>query len=526
MKSYLGISVFNKSISPNSGEVGVITDKFFIQKDKDFAFSWKHINYSSSNILDAIYIIKEDGTKIKLQDINLNDFSVVNIFEGKEEHLCYIKYKSDFNGTIRLQIGRKQIQADREDVKVFDARHLLYERGININTWRPKLESHEKTLTKLKTQILELNDKLSFSASKEDFNDLEWKISNALSKIDIQANQIQNTVTVDNLTSYLRQDAESIMIGFNGISDSVTITRKGIRVSHEGKGYTHMGHEEIYQTDNSAGRKLIALKDGGYRIYKNDTDNSYVGGIISGAKMLNGGTKGFGMTIANGYKSWYTSIGYNPKVYNPSDESITGYQSFLDVVFTQHYNEDGTFMRVGTHILNGGLDLHRHNVFNMGIIWFDPSDYDAIHKDSEGMTIQCENIIKLIRNSSKGERREALRCDFPNNEITFNMNLNGQGYTMYNTQWQGTYVQPTALFSAFDRVAPASLLDNIDVVNTQNGKLGLAKIPSPFLCLKANLNNVETPTTKETFEYEQIIFSLVKEVKDLKEEIKQMKEGV
>ena len=526
MKSYLGISVFNKSISPGSGEVGVITDKFFIQKDKDFAFSWKHINYSSSSILDAIYIIKEDGTKIKLPNINLNDFSVINIFEGKEEHLCYIKYRSNFSGTIGIQIGRKQIQADREDVKVFDARHLLFERGININTWRPKLESHEKTLSKLKTQILQLSEKLSFSASKEDFNNLDQKISKALSKIDIHADKIENTVRVDNLTSYLRQDVESFMIGFNGISDSVTITRKGIRVWHEGKGYTHMGHEEIYQTDNTAGRKLIALKDGGYRIYKNDTDNSYVGGIISGAKMLNGGTKGFGMTIANGYKSWYTSIGYNPKVYNPSDESITGYQSFLDVVFTQHYNEDGTFMRVGTHILNGGLDLHHHNVFNMGIIWFDPSDYDAIHKDSEGMTVQCENIIKLIRNSSKGEHREALRCDFPSNEIKFNMNLNGQGYTMYNTQWQGTYVQPTALFSIFARVAPTSLLDNIDVVNTQNGKLGLAKIPSPFLCLKSSLDNIETPTTKETFEYEQIIFSLVKEVKELKKEIKQMKEGV
>ncbi len=520
MESYLGISVFNKSISPNSGEVGVITDKFFIQKDKDFAFSWKHINYSSSNILDAIYIIKEDGTKIKLPNINLNDFAVVNIFEGKEEHLCYIKHRSSFSGTIRLQIGRKQIQADREDVKVFDARHLLYERGININTWRPKLESHEKTLSKLKTQILELNDRLSFSASKEDFNDLEQKISNALSKIDIHADKIENTVRVDNLASYLKQDCESIMIGFNGISDSVSITRKGVSVWHEGKGYTHMGHEEIYQTDNTAGRKLIALKDGGYRIYKNDTDNSYVGGIISGAKMLNGGTKGFGMTIANGYKSWYTSIGYNPKVYNPSDESITGYQSFLDVVFTQHYNEDGTFMRVGTHILNGGLDLHNHNIYNCGIIWYDQSTYDATYKHSDGaMTMQCEDVIKLIRNSSKNEQREALRCDFPSNEIKFNMDMNGQGYTMYNTIWQGTYVQPT-LNTVFLKTNTINLIDSVEVVNTYDGKLGLTKTPSPFLCLKANLKESKL---NETFEYEQLIYSLIKEVKQLKEEINLLK---
>ncbi len=85
-------------------------------------------------------------------------------------------------------------------------------------------------------------------------------------------------------------------------------------------------------------------------------------------------------------------------------------------------------------------------------------------------------------------------------------------------------MQPTALFSTmFAKVAPTSLLDNIDVVNTQNGKLGLAKIPSPFLCLKSNLNNIETPNSKETFEYEQIIFSLVKEVKQLKEEINLLK---
>lgn len=526
MESYLGISVFNKSISPNSGEVGVITDKFFIQKDKDFAFSWKHINYSSSNILDAIYIIKEDNTKIKLQDINLNDFSVVNIFEGKEEHLCYIKHRSSFSGTIRLQIGRKQIQADREDVKVFDARHLLYERGININTWRPKLESHEKTLSKLKTQILELNDKLSFSASKEDFNDLEQKISNALSKIDIQANQIQNTVTVDNLTSYLRQDAEAIMIGFNGISDSVSITRKGIRVWHEGKGYTHMGHEEIYQTDNSAGIKLLSLYNGAYRCFRHD-DGRYLGYFGSTYKVASDtGHHAYGMQIAGAYPCWYAAIGYNDKVYNPDDESMTGFKSALEVVFFRHL-QDGYMLEPGTHIRYGRLDMHNHNIFNAGIIWYDSSAYDATYKHNDGaMTIQCEDVIKLIRNSSKNEQREALRCDFPSNEIKFNMDMNGQGYTMYNTIWQGTYVQPTVLFSTFARVAPVSLLDNIDVVNTQNGKLGLAKIPSPFLCLKSSLDNIETHNVKETFEYEQIIFSLVKEVKELKKEIKQMKEGV
>ena len=126
------------------------------------------------------------------------------------------------------------------------------------------------------------------------------------------------------------------------------------------------------------------------------------------------------------------------------------------------------------------------------------------------MVIQCENIIKLIRNSSKGEQREAIICDFPANEVKMNMNVNGQGYTMYNTIWQGSYAQEARLL----KNDALSLIDSVEVVNIQDEKLGLAKIPSNFSCEK---------THNDTFEYEQIIFSLVKEVKQLKEEINLLK---
>lgn len=515
MESYLGISVFNKTISPNSGEVGVITDKFFIQKDKDFALSWKHINYSSSNILDAIYLIKEDGSKIKLPNINLNDFSVVNVFAGKEEHLCYIKYKSDFTGSIRLQIGKKQIQADKEDVKVFDARHLLFERGININEWRPKLESDSKTIAKLKTEIKELSDKLSFSASKEEFNDLGQKIGEALSRLDIQSNQINQTVTVDNLTSYLRQDAEAIMIGFNGISDSVSITRKGIRVWHEGKGYTHMGHEEIYQTDNTAGIKLLSLYNGAYRCFRHD-DGRYLGYFGSTYRIASDtGHHAYGMQIAGAYPCWYTAIGYNDKVYNPDDESMTGFKSVFEVVFFRHLHE-GEMMEPGAHVRHGRLDMHNHNIYNAGIIWFDKSTYDAVYKREEdgSMIVQCEDVIRLIRNSSKNQQREGIIVDFLNDEIKMNMNINGQGYTMYNTIWQGTYENPIDTLDTTKKyVSNNSVLDDVEVVDV-NGKLGLSK-KITTLELKENTN--------DKFDYSQIIYSLVQEVKQLKEEIKKLK---
>lgn len=510
MENYLGVSIVNKSISPDSGEVGAITDKFFIEADRDYTLQWKHINYTDNIRMDAMYIIKDNGERDKIRDIYLDNFTVIHdISETVKERLCYITFNVPYSGFVSIQIGRKQTLADRENYKVFDMREVLVEFGNSVNTWRPKETDYSKVLYETSSKIKILEDRINMSVTKEYFNDLNQKIGSALSKIDMQANQIENTVKVNNLTSYLRQDAEAIMIGFNGISDSISMTRKGIRVWHEGKGYTLMGHEEIYQTDNTAGRKLISLKDGGFRVYKNDTDNSYVGGIISGAKMLNGGTKGFGITIANGYRSWYTSIGHNPDVYDPEDESITGYQSFLDIVFTQHYNQDGEFMRVGTHILNGGLDLHNHNIFNAGIIWFDPSDYDAIYKDGTSMIVQCEDVIKLIRNSSKGEQREGVVIDFPGNEIKFNMDMNGQGYTMYNTIWQGTYTQPTRNI-IFSNTHEENLIDNVEVVNVKDGKLGLIK----------SSTTLETRNKQEeTFEYEQLIYSLIKEVKELKHKV-------
>lgn len=515
MESYLGISVLNKSISPNSGEVGVITDNFFIHQDKNFAFSWKIINYSSTNILDAIYIIKEDGTRIKLPDINLNHFEVVNIFGTKEERLCYIKYKSDFSGTIKLQIGRKQILADQLDIKAFDIRHLLFERGIDINTWRPKLESVSKQLLKFKSEIKQLADRISFTVTREDFNDLGQKIGDALSKLDLQANQIQNTVTVDNLTSYLRQDAEAIMIGFNDVSDSVSITRKGIRVLHEGKGYTHMGHEEIYQTDNTAGVKLLSLYNGAYRCFRHD-DGRYLGYFGSTYRIDKASQHhAYGMQIAGAYPCWYTAIGFNDNVYNPSDESMTGFKSAFEVVFFEHI-ENGEYLKPGTHIRHGRLDLHNHSIHECGMVWFHKSDCDAVYKHEDGtMTIQCENAIRFMRNSSKAEHREALLLDFPNNEIKMNMNLNGQGYTIYNTEWYGTYENNISVLGAEEEVESGSILDTIEVVHVGK-ELKLSR-------RLATLELEEESIQDNTFDYSQLIYSLVDEVKKLKEEIKALK---
>lgn len=307
---------------------------------------------------------------------------------------------------------------------------------------RTYLLNESYTETRLKTAEQKLTDSSIISTVSTQFYKKGETDSKYASQTQITqlSSQISSKVDVNGVKSVITQNPDLIRTTFNNISTAITMYPEGMRVWHEGKGYTFLSHAEVYQTDNSAGRKLVSLKDGGFRVYKNDADNSYLGGIISGAKYLNGNTKGFGITLANGYKSWYTSIGHNPKVYNPSDESLTGYQHYLDVVFAEHYGQDGNFMRVGTHVLSGGLDLHHLNIFDVGIIWFDKSTYDAVYKGSDGcMTIQCEDQIKLIRNSSRNEQREALRCNFISNEIQVNMNINGGGYTLYNTKWNASY---------------------------------------------------------------------------------------
>ena len=307
---------------------------------------------------------------------------------------------------------------------------------------RTYLLNESYTETRLKTAEQKLTDSSIISTVSTQFYKKGETDSKYASQTQITqlSNQISSKVDANGVKSIITQNPDLIRTTFNNISTAITMYPEGMRVWHEGKGYTFLSHEEIYQTDNTAGRKLVSLKDGGFRVYKNDADNSYLGGIISGAKYLNGNTKGFGITLANGYKSWYTSIGHNPKVYNPSDESVTGYQHYLDVVFSQHYNQNGTFMRQGTHILYGGLDLHHLNMFDVGIIWLDKSAYDAVYKNQDGcMTIQCEDQIKFIRNSSRNQQREAFRCNFIDNEIQVNMDINGGGYTLYNTKWNASY---------------------------------------------------------------------------------------
>ena len=118
---------------------------------------------------------------------------------------------------------------------------------------------------------------------------------------------------------------------------------------------------------------------------------------------------------------------------------MTGFKSVLEVVYARHL-QDNVMLEPGTHIRHGRLDMHNHNIYNCGIIWYDSSAYDATYKHNDGaMTIQCEDVIKFIRNSSRNQQREAFRCDFPSNEIKFNMDMNGQGYTLYNTNWVANY---------------------------------------------------------------------------------------
>lgn len=510
MENYLGVSIVNKSISPNSGEVGAVTDKFFIEANRDYTLQWKHINYTDNTRMDAIYIIKDNGERDKIRDIYVDNFTVIkDISETIKERLCHVTFNVPYSGFVSIQIGRKQTLADREGYKAFDMREVLYEFGKKVNAWRPKETDYSKVLYKTSSKIKMLEDRINMSVTKEDFNDLNQKIGSALSKIDMQANQIENTVTVNNLTSYLRQDAEAIMIGFNGISDSVSVTRKGIRVWHEGKGYTLMGHEEIYQTDNSAGIKLLSLYNGAYRCFRHD-DGRYLGYFGSTYKVASDtGHHAYGMQIAGAYPCWYTAFGYNHDVYNPDDESMTGFKSVLEVVYAKHL-QDNIMLEPGTHIRHGRLDMHNHNIYNCGIIWYDSAAYDATYKHDDGaMTVQCEDVIKFIRNSSKDEKREAFRCDFPSNEIKFNMDMNGQGYTMYNTTWQGTYTQPTRNI-IFSNTHEENLIDNVEVVNVKDGKLGLIKSSTTL-----EIRNKQ----EETFEYEQLIYSLIKEVKELKHKI-------
>jgi hypothetical protein len=90
-------------------------------------------------------------------------------------------------------------------------------------------------------------------------------------------------------------------------------------------------------------------------------------------------------------------------------------------------------------------------------------------------------------------------------------NWDWNGNNLVNCNWIGSY--ETSEIDSY--LEPISMIDDIEIITSDN-KLKLSKKTENIL--DGEINN--------TFEFEQLIYSLVKEVKDLKKEIEVLKGGI
>ena len=303
--------------------------------------------------------------------------------------------------------------------------------------------------------------------------------NNAITSIVANANglktEVSKKVGVEEVKSTIEQSPDRVTTAFNKIADEVVEIRPdGLRIWHEGRGFTMLSHEEAYQTDNTAGRKLISLNNGGFRCYRDDVNNSYIGGFRPTKLGVNMEYDAFGMTLAGGYHCWYTSLGHNPDVYLPTQDNLTGFKHYLQTVYNKYVDsKTGKTMNIGTHVLEGGLHLHGLNQYmSGGILRFDDSDWDRIWKHPSGyLSIQCEKRLKLSQFASTGEDWNGIDLNFEFSTISSNLEWDFGGQYLKNGIWAGkvvgTYSVDEALFISNEDYAELKG----DVVTIDNSKL-------------------------------------------------------
>lgn len=479
--TYKGIRV-KTSENVNIGEpLGIETPTFDVEQGQMYTLQWKHCNKTPHDILNYIYVGEQN-----LGSIDLTTFKTVDIVEDYQEKLCFVEFvcNKTLKGTT-AKIGRIQDSKDTPNTECFLIREAQIEKG-SMTDYKPNYGDDVVQWDKVQTQINQNASKIDLMAKKTELDAYGNKLSNAMASIAIQAGLIENKVEQGDLSTLIRQSPIDIQYAFNGINPRYIYTNDGFYM----------------KADN--GNNKAAMKRGSFYLY-NYKGGSFLGGFTP---IIFEGWDNAGQGIINAKESYFFTIAKDNTLENDTQDFATNLSSFFTINFRDRSGGSGNAYKYGAQIFTP-LYVHDNADFN---------DKDIKNvKDLYALTGSFTSIWDMFGN----------KC-FEFNQSTANnyRHWDWGGMNLTNCNWVGSYTQPSTNMMFLKYKLP-SLLDSIEVINTQTGKLGLAKIPSPFLCLKSSLDNIETPTsTKETFEYEQIIFSLVKEVKELKEEIRLMKEGV
>lgn len=483
-EDYNGIRVKSKESISLTSPIGIKTPKFDIQKGEEYTLQWKHCNKSNHDVFNHIYVGNQ-----KLNDINLKDFKTVSIVEDYQEKLCILKFTAnETQNNISAVIGRLQDDKDKPKTECFLIRDVQLEKG-GFTGYKPSDSGIDSIYEKLQTKINQTSSEVSLMAKKTELNKLGSVIKDAEAKITVQAGLIENKVSEGDVSTLIRQSPTDIQYAFNGVNPRYVYTNDG-----------------FYMKANN-GYNKASLRRGSFYCY-NYNNGEFLGGLTP---FVFEGDAGTG--IINAAKSRFFVLGRDSSLTSDAVESASGFSTFLTLNFTDRVGE-GSFYKKGLQVstptyFHDGVSFTGHDLTSINTI-------NAQTLNITGTTDTDKLWSNIQYCSYLKDRHGYLDGDtwvngqnvfyFGNTFCTNYRDWDWKGKNLTNCNWVGNYVESVNVSD----VNNESIIDNIEVVSN-NDKLGIVKNRENY-CEDIKCND-------NTFEFEQIIYSLINEVKELKKEI-------
>lgn len=361
----------------------------------------KTINYSDYKVLETVsmcdkVIVRDSRFNL---DVEAEVIKTTHCSLTKKLLSCELgNFKYSLSDVVS-DINKEQVEiSDKIDKIKVNIDNELGKIQVNIKDQVSKLESNiELTAEKLESKFTDADKGLQSQITQNAESITQRVTSNEFESYKKQtADQISQKVSAGDVSSIIQQDAESVKIGFNNISDSFLVNEHGILCN------------------NTNGNKSIAIQKGNLYYYNQYDNSKFLGGIIPRIT-TNDYLKGFGVLASKHCNTF--QISHTDQWDNDSQWEIPGtiYPDFwINYKDITSYRGDLKGIHLGmTTYVDDNILGNKSNFI---------SGFNSI-----GSTSSCFDYWRsLIDNSI------VARFDGGTNQILLGKNLNGNGFVLEN----------------------------------------------------------------------------------------------
>ena len=477
----------------------------FLEKDKIYTLQFKIRSLNNTKILDEILV----GSQ-KLDVITITDFEECKLDEDITGYLCYITFTSKVNiKNPKIRIARNINETDVSNTDIFEVTDISLAYG-RLAAYDSNVGDFKYLKENINTRIQQLANSIVLSAAKEDIDYLSGKISEALGQIQVAAGKITLMVKEGELSSLIEQLPNSVKIAFNGISSEWKFDENKFTNTVNGKTGLSLGNGRLNVNRFTDGKPV-----------------GYYGQSFSGSQQY------WGNVISGTYNSYYTAIGFNPNVVNDGDSTSTGFEHFMTYVFYPFgsaYPNPGIYvqkpMYIQDHIdINATATLHQNiSLNNNNSIRFG-SITNALYQVSANIYTSSKQELEIIPGSN------TYGGLIVNGAGYFHPTKEGGAYTLGKTTHPFYRLYSTTTYSNNNIVynpgiKTKSITNNNDVLDSIEFISSYEKSNDIVMDITkiANTNYVEVDEENNAYiNNSEMIKLLIKEVKNLKEEIRTLK---